>query len=182
MNLDSAKKDIKNYVPSDEQLNVANELTILCSETERAGVKMSVAGGYGLDALYGSLTRDHGDYDLLVADKDANALSEILLRKGYLLENDESTVSKHVYTKPGRKIEIGLLSAVAQALGMDESELLPDQPNGKLLGTDVYTPTIEAHKAIIAMQNLRATQESWQEYPDAKRVNQEVLLELLSET
>lgn len=48
-----------------------------------AGVHMWVIGGWGVDSLAGSQTRDHHDLDLLVRTDDLPALERWLLRNGF---------------------------------------------------------------------------------------------------
>ena len=55
---------------------------------DRAGVRHGVAGGWGVDALVGRVTREHRDLDLLVdADQLEDSLS-VLGALGYVVETD----------------------------------------------------------------------------------------------
>ena len=60
------RNKIFNYHPSDEQLRKLNSLLAILVKCHQLGIRVWVTGGYGLDALYGTLTRDHNDFDLFI--------------------------------------------------------------------------------------------------------------------
>lgn len=71
------------YSPSQEQKEKLKLLhSIVTTLTER-GVRYVVAGGYGLDALHGSLTRSHKDYDFVVFDKSEGGFQEAINTLGF---------------------------------------------------------------------------------------------------
>lgn len=49
-------------------------------------------GGWGVDALLGKQTREHGDVDIVIQQKDVLKLREIFGKKGYLeIKRDDTT-------------------------------------------------------------------------------------------
>ena len=54
-----------------------------------AGIPVSVAGGWGVDALLGRRTRDHGDLDLAVASTAIDRAIDALAAAGYALSVDQ---------------------------------------------------------------------------------------------
>ena len=51
---------------------------------EGNGIPVWLDGGWGVDALLGRQTRDHGDLDLAIQHKDVPRLRELLGARGYL--------------------------------------------------------------------------------------------------
>ncbi len=61
---------LDNYTPNSEQIKQLDLIFKFFNNLENSGVHVSVHGGYGLDALYGRLTRDHRDLDFTLLEKD----------------------------------------------------------------------------------------------------------------
>ena len=57
------------YIPTEEQKKHSDFLLDVCDTCEERGITISVFGGYGLDGLYGNVTRDHGDFDFGVMEE-----------------------------------------------------------------------------------------------------------------
>ena len=70
------------YTPSKEQLKQLEILFELIDKCKEKEIEIWIVGGYGLDALYGSLTRDHGDIDLIVWEKDLLAVGKMVEEMG----------------------------------------------------------------------------------------------------
>ncbi len=64
-------------MPSD---NVVEIITTL----EKAGIKVWLDGGWGVDALLRKQTRDHGDVDIVVQEIDLKNLRQLLEKNGYV--------------------------------------------------------------------------------------------------
>jgi lincosamide nucleotidyltransferase A/C/D/E len=81
-------------------------LTIWGLLTE-AGVDTWVDGGWGVDALVGKQTREHGDLDLGVARPDLSTAIEVLGRVGYIVTDDrfEEVTVQLTYTD-GHRVDL----------------------------------------------------------------------------
>lgn len=100
---------------------------------ESAGVTVSVAGGWGVDALLGVQTRPHYDVDLLVPAADAPAARSTLLGAGYHLEREEHNEGLPM---PLRWIMADDLGHVVDLLPLDRSStLLRDEDPRVLFGS-----------------------------------------------
>ncbi|MGI8986623.1 MAG: nucleotidyltransferase domain-containing protein [Nocardioidaceae bacterium] len=64
----------------------AADVVDLYSDLVANGVEACVVGGWGVDALVGSQTRQHKDLDLLLADREAEAFWHVMRRRGYRVE------------------------------------------------------------------------------------------------
>lgn len=65
-----------------------DEVDLVLTGLERAGVRYWVSGGWGVAALVGRQTREHRDLDLLVDADDVAVCLEALEREGYRRETD----------------------------------------------------------------------------------------------
>lgn len=164
------------YVPSAAQAQQAQALIRLLQGCDAQGLTVSVFGGYGLDALYGRLTRDHGDFDLVVATETKAPLRAVLAKQGY----------KHMpaWSEPGRKevfvhpalaapfkVEVAVMDGtimgqLAQQYGIeiDLSLFLPEIPNGQLLGYSMRTPTLAGIEIVNLIQRQTGIARGWAEF------------------
>ena len=69
-------------------VTAAEILEVVDSLTD-AGINVSVAGGWAVDALLGRLTREHGDLDLAIDVADVARAIDVLHRAGFDLAVDE---------------------------------------------------------------------------------------------
>lgn len=67
----------------------AGEVLAVLDRLERAGVRVWLDGGWGVDALVGRQTRPHRDVDLALDVRDEDAALTALRRLGYEIETDE---------------------------------------------------------------------------------------------
>ena len=72
---------------------------------EAHGVKASVDGGWGVDALIGHQTRFHEDLDLVVALRDVNAIKSALDAFGYVVAEDHLPVRFVMRDKSGSQLD-----------------------------------------------------------------------------
>src|SRR5215210_3088183 len=71
-----------------------------------AGVPAWVAGGWGIDALVGLVTREHRDLDLAVpAELDETAIA-LLTGLGYVLSEDQRPARFEMQAPGGRVIDV----------------------------------------------------------------------------
>ena len=50
---------------------------------ERKGIRIWIDGGWAVDALLGRQTRHHADLDIVIEQKDLDAVVEMLRKRGY---------------------------------------------------------------------------------------------------
>ncbi len=67
-----------------------------------AGAPVWLDGGWGVDALLGRITRPHNDLDLVVALDDLTCVTEVLVRNGFGVEEEELGRVVLVHADQGR--------------------------------------------------------------------------------
>lgn len=83
----------------------------ICKKLKANNIQVWFDGGWGVDALLGKQTRNHGDLDIVVQEKDIEKLREIFGKNGYkevkrddsseynfVLENGKLLLDIHVVT------------------------------------------------------------------------------------
>ena len=70
-------------------MSKSTDLNYLADILERQKIFFYVIGGFGVDLLYGNITRPHQDIDIDVKEEDINKLPNILKNKGYEVVKDE---------------------------------------------------------------------------------------------
>ena len=169
---------LENYVPDKEQLRRVSSLLDITRHCEDAGIIVTVFGGYGLDGLYGKLTRSHDDIDMLVTDSQIDDIKTILEILGY--QRDLNEIGKYVYknvmTDSSFKVEFAGLSTLGQFTKKDTGYFIPSEANASLNGQLFRAMTLRGQKDIIEIQNIRSKQEKWNDYPTEKRQNQSSLI------
>ncbi|MBV7334865.1 nucleotidyltransferase family protein [Chloroflexi bacterium TSY] len=184
----SSQTEWENYIPSQRQQELVDTLIALLQECDRVGLFVSVFGGYGLDALYGKLTRDHGDFDLIVETQMEDQFVEILERHGYVYSEELS--------EPGRKacylsenlggfkleyvtLDENKLMFFQQQFGieLEMAQIFPFEPNGQLLGFDMRVPTIEIVQIVGRIQAQTGAARGWGEFQHQE--HQEALVDYL---
>jgi hypothetical protein len=157
---------VEKYSPSVEQEHRLNLLLNLVSTLELKNIKYTVMGGYGLDGLYGELTRDHGDIDMLINENDLDKTHRILIGIGFKFQREKNTSgSVYVHTETGTKLEIGSTALLSTYTEGDQSLFLPTESNASLGETPFRTATIEGHRIIQNIQVERAKQFNWDKNP-----------------
>ena len=69
----------------------ASDVTWFCDRMTERGIGIWLDGGWGVDALLGVQTRNHGDLDIVAQKKDADAVVRFLESEGFRpLERDDS--------------------------------------------------------------------------------------------
>lgn len=66
----------------------AHEVARVLDALEAADVRVSVTGGWGIDALIGRQRRPHDDIDLGLADRDVETALDALAALGYVVTDD----------------------------------------------------------------------------------------------
>jgi hypothetical protein len=177
------------YTPAQNQLQQVLTLIRLLKHCDAKAIPVCVCGGYGLDALYGQLTRDHSDFDLMIHAESQNEFTRILGELGYEYVPERSVPGqKSAYHQrelaPRFKLEYATLDSsqlvqMVNQLGLDfdRSLFFLNQPNGQLLGYSMRTPTIEGVEIIIQIQHYVAKERGWPPYKHLQ--HQEDLLRVL---
>jgi len=174
---------LENYLPDKKQLRRVGSLLDIIRQCEDTGIIVAVFGGYGLDGIYGKLTRSHDDIDILVTDSQIDDVKTVLEILGY--QRDLSEVGKYVYKNamidPSFKVEFAGLSTLGQFTEKDTDYFIPSEANASLEGQLFRAMTLRGQKDIIEIQNIRAAQEKWNDYPTEKRQNQSSLIRELEQ-
>ena len=177
------------YIPSPAQTNQAEALLKLLKECDEQGIQVCVFGGYGLDSLYGRLTRDHGDFDLIVETNMQPHLAEVLKKQDYEHmpawdEPGRKTVYIHPALAAPFKVEVATLdetkldyAAQAYGISIEYSILFPATPNGRLFGYPIRTPTPEGVELVNKIQQMTGVERGWDEFTHLQ--HQQLLLRLL---
>ena len=169
---------LENYAPDEEQIRRVGSLLGIARQCEDAGIIVTIFGGYGLDGAYGKLTRSHDDIDMLVSDAQIDGAKTVLETLGYQRDLDE--VDKYVYRNvmldPLFKVEFTGLSTLEQFTKKGTGYFIPSEANASLDGQLFRAMTLRGQKDIIKIQNARAKQKGWSDYPSAKRQNQSSLI------
>src|SRR5262245_30797067 len=79
----------------------AQVVIAILATLDESGVQVWVDGGWGIDALLGEQTRQHGDLDLIVASCDVPRLRKALAVEGYHAEPG-GTPANFVLVHPSR--------------------------------------------------------------------------------
>lgn len=177
---------LEKYIPSEEQLKQVGILQKLVEKCKQEEVDISIIGGYGLDGLYGKLTRDHKDIDLLVKDGGETKLCGIVASLGFTEEAEETNRTKTVF-KPEEgflntfKIEFAPASSASKLLPATahKESIFPTEENGSLMGFSFKTPTLEGHRIITEVQNEKAAEKGWGAFPH--KAHSEELMKALEE-
>lgn len=165
--------EIDSYIPSEEQTKQLVTLHELVEKCKQEKVDICVAGGYGLDALYGKLTRDHEDIDLLVEDSKLQKLRNILEEMGFIEDLSDSDKNKNLYRPgyesdlPGKfKIEFGTINDYNEYFPEEVplKSVIPEVENGSLAGFSFKTLTLKGQEMAAEVQNKRAAQGRWGDY------------------
>jgi len=158
---------LDSYIPSPEQQERANLLKRLATSLERAGATYSITGGYGLDGLYGKLTRDHDDIDILSTSEDAERVRKVIRAAGFRIEiiKIRGDVEVYMHDRTNTKLEFGTNTRFQEYSEMDVSEFLPASANASIDGVPFRTPTVAGQEEIQRVQSQRAQEGQWGRYP-----------------
>jgi hypothetical protein len=159
---------IKKYLPSKQQIALVEILSQLTSSCRDAKILIYIVGGYGVDGLYGSLTRDHGDIDILIEEKDIKIFRNIIEQMNFIEDITNIDTYKTVYIPNNElalpytfKIEFGTTSSLNKILpeGVTLRSILPKEDNALLMGFSFKTLTLEGQKIIAEIQHEREIKE-----------------------
>jgi len=91
------------YVSS---MMTANAVVEVLAMLEEASVQVWLDGGWGVDALLGEQTRDHGDLDIILSSMDVPRLQEALLSIGFKFRAGGTATSFILADEHGREIDV----------------------------------------------------------------------------
>lgn len=161
------------YSPSAEQMFQLELLQKLVQSCDASDIEIYVLGGYGLDGLYGSLTRDHGDMDILVGDNKLEDFRSLLEKMGFKIDQSGSSKDKYVFMPAEEsaankdfKVEASPISFLEKFLPAESNldDIISRTPNGHLGDFSFRTLTVKGQKSIAEIQNARAKEGNWGEY------------------
>ena len=75
-----------------------------------ASVRVSVDGGWGVEALLGSQRRTHEDLDLVVDIEQLESVLQTLAAIGFEMDNDERPTRVSLHAADGRAVDLHLVS------------------------------------------------------------------------
>jgi lincosamide nucleotidyltransferase A/C/D/E len=134
-------------------MTAENALEIVAA-LEAHGVKASIDGGWGVDALIGHQTRLHEDLDLVVALQDVSAIKSALDAFGYVVAEDHLPVRFVMRDKSGSQLDFHTVTfdergGGVQQLPDGDSFLYPPEGfiRGKIAGQPV--PCISAEVQVL---------------------------------
>jgi lincosamide nucleotidyltransferase A/C/D/E len=78
--------------PAGARTTAADVLAVL-DLAERAGARLWIDGGWGVDALLGGQTREHGDLDVAVEARHLGAFREALSDNGYVAVGEDGATA-----------------------------------------------------------------------------------------
>lgn len=173
-------RTIEQYIPSPEELRKLEVLKDLVSFFETQGVVYTITGGYGLDGLYGALTREHSDVDIMLgSETDRDMVHEMLTCSGFDFVEQKTSGTKLYLDKESGSIllEVKIWDDFAPHLTEDHRDpdiFFPEEPNAHLDGCLFRTPSVEGHEIYWEAQGRRAVEENWtdcetQEKADGRR-------------
>ncbi len=156
-------KDSFEYTPDEQQKKQLIYLRNLVKLAKERFIEFTIYGGYGLDGLYGNLTRDHHDLDLLVKLGDREKLKKLLLSLDYYFERENASkeVFKHRDLGEDFQIEINKQSRLKEFLQVGEDNIFPKEDNAGLDDFNFKSPTLKGHDHIYKMQGKRAREKGW---------------------
>ena len=164
------------YEPSPEQLQRFRLFSETLKKFDEHHVRYSVVGGYGLDGLYGKLTRDHDDIDLFVVSEDAGKARDCIKNLNFELTLVKAWGTE-VYMQDATHTKLELVFPNADDLPkeLDSSHFFPDADNAVIQGSSFRTEfralTLEGQEANHRSQNERAKKLGWREYPHSDTKN-----------
>ncbi len=140
------------YNPSPQQQQQLDLLFKILDLASQNNIRLYVTGGYGLDALYGELTRNHRDIDVYLHTSDEAGFIKILNALGFSATSQTiGEVKKREYKNPDFtdefSIEYGIIEEGMRLMNTTSiAEYVPTTPIGVLNGKPIWTFTLFAFK------------------------------------
>ena len=151
------------------------------NEAGERNIRISVFGGFGLDGLYGKMTRSHDDLDIFVEDADRDRFKSMLEGLGGELRAESEEKTEYIFPEAsGFKVEFAPLSVLGEFTDHDLSEFMPENCNASIDGLDFCAPNLAGQKEIIRIQTKRGAENDWP-YPEDKKQNRDEIMKILSE-
>ena len=100
---------------------------------ERAGVRVWLDGGWGVDALVGEQTRDHDDLDCVIALSDAPVARDALAALGFAVSLDELPTRFVMRDRTDRRVDFHTITFAATGAAtqqLQDGTLAPYPPQG----------------------------------------------------
>jgi hypothetical protein len=179
------ENELKEYTPSFEQKEQLNLVLEILKGSQEENLNVVVMAGYGLDGLFGQLTRDHGDLDLLVEDEDVESFLKILSNNDWKEDTGEKMKGqggyefRHPNLPKSFKVEFGKLSQMKSFMKKEQNieKYVAKENNAILRGVPFKTFNLEGHKWSKEVQDKRLDDKK--KYPPEKAKNKENLFKIL---
>ncbi len=133
------------------QIKVLQELLSLCDSRK---LKLWLLGGWGVDALLGSISREHHDIDLIAELRSRHALRDAIRSIAESIPEDSRV--KLRFTRSGIRVDIRFYYALPDGTLVSDLDpedpcvypwppgSFPDDPNGRILDVPCRAMTWEA--------------------------------------
>lgn len=180
INLEQLQEDEFAYKPSSIQEQRLNRLLDILTIFRNNNINAIVSGGYGLDGLYGRLTRDHDDIDLFIQSDQIEKASEILASEGYTQETQDGRII-FIHPDDDLKIEITSTDVREKYSEAPEETFFPEQPNASINGIDFKAVPLAGAKIIGLIHDEQEKKYGWQGYPEDKRKHKDLLIQKIEE-
>lgn len=150
------------YTISEQQQKQLDLLFTIIDLAEQDKIRIYITGGYGLDALYGELTRDHRDIDIYLHASDENVFINILYNLGFTATNQlVGEIKKREYKNKNYtddfSIECGIIEVGMKLMNATSiDDYIPSEPIGKLENKPIWTFTLKAFKKMHEFNNSPA--------------------------
>jgi len=102
--------------PLERRMSMA-DVVDLCQAFENAGVVIWIDGGWGVDALLGRQSREHGDLDIAIESKDHDSLRSLLLAASYVDKGGEGATPWNYVMRDAEGHEVDLHVVVLDEAG-----------------------------------------------------------------
>lgn len=161
------KSGTHEYHPSPEQLARLDLLGQMTAALDAAAVRYTITGGYGLDGLYGALTRDHDDIDLLVDDEPGHIdrARQCLENLGCVRSRTKKTgVEVFTHLPTGTVVEMSTWAIPAAYTRTHEALFFPEFHNAHIGAYSFTTMTLGGHDIYADTQRQRALEGGWGRY------------------
>jgi lincosamide nucleotidyltransferase A/C/D/E len=115
------------------EMMVARSVLNVVATLERAGVRVWLDGGWGVDALVGEQTRDHDDLDCVIALSDAPTARDALAVLGFAISLDELPTRFVMRDRSDRRVDFHTVTFEATGAAtqqLQDGTLAPYPPQG----------------------------------------------------
>ncbi|MEV6424003.1 nucleotidyltransferase family protein [Streptomyces sp. NPDC051662] len=115
----------------------AEDVLAVLDLLDRAGIRVWLDGGWGVDALLGEQTRPHNDLDIVVRTDDLDRYDRALRAHGFRLMRDDGPYNYVLVDDAGREVDVHSFDPATTLT--DADGVLVHGPNGLAYPVDALT-------------------------------------------